>query len=83
MSPNTISKASSDDGSGHEKPVGEMVMGELVALDRTPAFYEASTDEERALDKRINLKLDFLVLPLLAFNFMLCGMDKCTSKMYS
>lgn len=32
--------------------------------------YEPTTDEEKALDKKVNLKLDFIVLSLLAIEFI-------------
>lgn len=38
--------------------------------------YEPPTDEARVLDKRINLKLDFVVVLVLAIDFILCGIDK-------
>ncbi|BGP49369.1 hypothetical protein JCM10450v2_005257 [Rhodotorula kratochvilovae] len=41
-----------------------------------PQGYEPQTDDERRLDKAINRKLDFLLLPIAAINFLLCGIDK-------
>jgi hypothetical protein len=41
-----------------------------------PAGYEPANDEERALDRRLNLKLDFIVLPILSINYALAGLDK-------
>jgi hypothetical protein len=38
--------------------------------------YEPKTDEARTLDKRVNLKLDFAVVLVLAVDFILCGIDK-------
>jgi hypothetical protein len=38
--------------------------------------YEPKTDEARILDKRVNLKLDFIVVLVLAIDFILCGIDK-------
>jgi hypothetical protein len=38
--------------------------------------YEPRTDEARALDKRVNFKLDFVVVLVLAIDFILCGIDK-------
>jgi hypothetical protein len=38
--------------------------------------YEPETDEARALDKRVNLKLDLIVVLVLAIDFILCGIDK-------
>lgn len=40
--------------------------------------YTAQTDEERALDKRLNLKLDFTVVAILAVQFIVgCRSDHC------
>lgn len=41
-----------------------------------PLGYSPANDEERALDKRINRKLDFIVLPTLSINYALAGLDK-------
>ncbi|GAA6052991.1 hypothetical protein JCM3770_001167 [Rhodotorula araucariae] len=41
-----------------------------------PQGYEPQTDEERRLDKAINLKIDLILLPICAINFLLCGIDK-------
>jgi hypothetical protein len=38
--------------------------------------YEPKTDEALTLDKRVNLKLDFIVVLVLAIDFVLCGIDK-------
>lgn len=38
--------------------------------------YEPLTDEAKALDKAVNLKLDFIVVLILAIDFILCGIDK-------
>jgi hypothetical protein len=38
--------------------------------------YEPKTDEARTLDKCVNLKLDFIVVLVLAIDFILCGIDK-------
>ncbi|KAK4141786.1 uncharacterized protein C8A04DRAFT_30631 [Dichotomopilus funicola] len=40
------------------------------------AHYTPANDAERALDKRVNWKLDFTVLLILAISFILCGIDK-------
>ncbi|GJN90113.1 hypothetical protein Rhopal_003112-T1 [Rhodotorula paludigena] len=47
-----------------------------IDLKHGPSGYVAANDEERALDKAINRKLDLIVLPLCAINFLLCGIDK-------
>ncbi|KAI6889627.1 hypothetical protein KC359_g291 [Hortaea werneckii] len=46
-----------------------------AALHR-PTHYQPETDEERRLDKRVNFKLDFVVVLLLAVMFIFCGIDK-------
>ncbi|CAJ2509979.1 Uu.00g058790.m01.CDS01 [Anthostomella pinea] len=38
--------------------------------------YQPETAEERALDRRVNLKLDCIVLSLMATQFIFCGIDK-------
>ena len=38
--------------------------------------YVPSTEEERRLDKSINLKMDLLVISVLAIDFLLQGIDK-------
>ncbi|KAK4150819.1 allantoate transport protein [Chaetomidium leptoderma] len=38
--------------------------------------YAPVNEEEKELDKRVNLKLDFTVLLVLAISFILCGIDK-------
>jgi hypothetical protein len=38
--------------------------------------YEPKTDEARILDNCVNLKLDFIVVLVLAIDFILCGIDK-------
>lgn len=47
--------------------------------------YEASNDEEKALDRRINLKIDVFITVLLGINFMMTGIDKstlCANSLY-
>ncbi|KAF9884622.1 hypothetical protein FE257_001444 [Aspergillus nanangensis] len=39
-------------------------------------YYAAVTDEEKALDRRVNLKLDVFLLAILAVGFILLGIDK-------
>lgn len=41
-----------------------------------PVGYEPANEEERALDKRINRKLDWIVLPIMSVNYALAGLDK-------
>ncbi|KAH7116123.1 major facilitator superfamily domain-containing protein [Dendryphion nanum] len=38
--------------------------------------YEPITNEDKALDKVVNRKLDFIVVLVLAIDFILCGIDK-------
>ncbi|KAF6793454.1 allantoate transport protein [Colletotrichum sojae] len=40
------------------------------------SHYRPQTDEEKSLDRRVNLKLDLIVVSLLAFEFIFCGIDK-------
>ncbi|KAK8128980.1 transporter [Apiospora sp. TS-2023a] len=40
------------------------------------SHYVPVTDEEKALNKRVNRKLDCVVLSLLALEFIFCGIDK-------
>ena len=41
---------------------------------RGPTHYEPSTDAERALDKALNRKLDFIVLSILAIDFIVSSL---------
>ncbi|KAK8867381.1 hypothetical protein PGQ11_005959 [Apiospora arundinis] len=51
-----------------------------IVLDETArgvqTHYVPVTDEEKALNKRVNRKLDYFVLSLLAIEFIFCGIDK-------
>ncbi|GAA6028847.1 hypothetical protein JCM8097_007427 [Rhodosporidiobolus ruineniae] len=60
--------------SGHESKALTAV--EVSKSDNAPAGYVAASDYERRLDVRINRKLDLLLLPICAINFLLCGVDK-------
>jgi hypothetical protein len=53
-----------------EKPVGDVELVENLPGQHFAQFYAPQTLQEASLDRSINLKLDFIVLPLLAFNFM-------------
>ncbi|KPI44477.1 putative transporter [Cyphellophora attinorum] len=62
------------------KEAKELAMKE-IELSEGPSrasqtFYKAQTDEEKALDRRLNLKLDLIVVAILAVQFILCGIDK-------
>ena len=56
-----------------DKPVGDVDLVENLPSQNIPHFYAPRTPEEAALDRSINMKLDFIVLPLLAFDFMVGG----------
>jgi hypothetical protein len=43
---------------------------------RQPTQYRPSSEAEKRLDKKVNLKLDFIVVTLLALQFIFCGIDK-------
>jgi hypothetical protein len=47
----------------------------VLQLNQAPApqHYEPITEEEKALDRKINFKLDFLVTSILSIGFILCG----------
>jgi hypothetical protein len=47
-----------------------------IEENKGPLGYYPANDEERALDKRINRKLDFIVLPILSVNYALASLDK-------
>jgi uroporphyrinogen-III synthase len=38
--------------------------------DRKPKHYEPANDEEKAMDKKLNFKLDFIVIVICAINFV-------------
>ena len=48
----------------------EVEVVEELGVNRPQKYYEPSTQEEKALDKSLNLKLDFFVITLLAMNFL-------------
>ncbi|KAK8104982.1 transporter [Apiospora kogelbergensis] len=52
----------------------EIVLDETARSVQT--HYVPVTDEEKALNKRVNRKLDCFVLSLLALEFIFCGIDK-------
>jgi MFS family permease len=58
---------SHDDGEPHLKTDDAKTEGIVVR------HYVPQTDEERALDKRVNLKLDCIVLVILSINFIVRG----------
>jgi hypothetical protein len=50
--------------------------GPLVAQTPESLHYKPITEEEKALDRRINWKLDICVASVLSTGFILCG-SKC------
>jgi hypothetical protein len=58
---------SHDDGEPHPKIEDAKTEGIVVR------HYVPATDEERALDRRVNLKLDCVVLLILSINFIVCS----------
>jgi len=59
--------------SAHEKGVVELEHLEIVqdnAAQLQPTHYRPQTDAERALDKKVNRKLDLIVVTLLAVEFI-------------
>ena len=66
----------------NSKPIAAEVIDHLDSIDKKEAFvaeeqavyhYEPCTDEERTLDRKINLKLDFCVTAILSWSFILCA----------
>ncbi|KAF1814247.1 MFS general substrate transporter [Eremomyces bilateralis CBS 781.70] len=59
-----------------------MEKADMVTIEQRPirwkqhSHYEPTTNEERELDRTINLKLDLVVVLILSINFILCGIDK-------
>lgn len=53
-----------------DKPAGDVDFVENLPNQNVPHFYAPRTHQEAALDRSINMKLDLIVLPLLAFNFL-------------
>lgn len=41
-----------------------------------PLGYVPANDHERALDRGINLRFDFIVLPIMTLNYILASLDK-------
>jgi hypothetical protein len=63
-------KYASESRTSVDKPIGDVDLIESLPSQNVPQFYAPQTPQEAALDRSINMKLDFIVLPLLAFNFM-------------
>ena len=53
-----------------DKFAGDVDFVESLPSQNVPHFYAPRTQQEATLDRSINMKLDLIVLPLLAFNFM-------------
>jgi len=58
----------------YEEAIHEETSGASNVVGQT--FYQPETSEAKALDRAVNLKLDFAILIVLAINFILCGIDK-------
>ena len=58
----------------YEEAILEETSGPSNVVGQT--FYEPESPEAKALDRAVNLKLDFAILIVLAINFILCGIDK-------
>ncbi|KAI9148221.1 putative transporter [Paramyrothecium foliicola] len=52
----------------------EVIQNDTARLQQT--HYEPQSEAERVLNKRVNLKLDLIVVSLLAVEFIFCGIDK-------
>lgn len=53
-----------------EKPLSDVELIENAPDQNVQQFYAPQSTEEQALDRSINLKLDCIILPVLALNFM-------------
>jgi hypothetical protein len=53
-----------------DKFAGDVDFVENLPSQNVPHFYAPRTQQEATLDRSINMNLDLIVLPLLAFNFM-------------
>ncbi|KAK3667341.1 hypothetical protein LTR22_001857 [Elasticomyces elasticus] len=68
-----------DRNAAQEKGIVELEQIEIVqdnAAQLQPTHYRPQTDAEKRLDKRVNRKLDLIVVTLLAVEFIFCGIDK-------
>lgn len=48
----------------------EKVSDAPVVYDRKPKYYEPANEAEKAMDKKLNFKLDFIVIVICAINFV-------------
>lgn len=53
-----------------EKPAPDVELAKNISKEHVLHFYAPRMPEEKVLDRSINTKLDFIILPLLALNFM-------------
>jgi len=70
MATETSMKYAPESRTSVDKPLGHVDLVENLPSQNVPHFYAPRTPQEAALDRSINMKLDLIVLPLLAFNFM-------------
>jgi hypothetical protein len=65
-----VSKFAMESRTSVEKPACNVELVENDFEQHVLHFYAPRTPEENVLDRSINFKLDFIILPLLALNFM-------------
>jgi hypothetical protein len=70
MATESSMKYAAESRTSMDKPLGDFDLVENLPGQNIPHFYAPRTQQEAALDRSINMKLDLIVLPLLAFNFM-------------
>jgi hypothetical protein len=54
---------------------GEKSSDVVVPYDRKPKYYQPANDAEKAMDKKVNFKLDFIVIVICAINFVVCNAE--------
>lgn len=59
-----------------EKAKGVAAHLESAAKDHAPAGHETQTPEDAALNRRVNLKMDVAMLPLLSILYLFNGLDR-------
>ena len=75
-----------DRTSAQEKGIVESEHLEIVqdnAAQLQPTHYRPQSDVERRLNKKVNLKLDFIVVTLLAVEFIVSAPSSSKSEHYS
>lgn len=65
----------SDPRTSLDKPLGKVEMIDTVPSQNVPQFYASGSKQEQELDRSINLKLDCIILPILALDFMVCSRE--------